>query len=322
MEVANGIHRIETPFGPRINAVYLLLGSSAAMLVDTATDETARGHVIPYLERVGVEPDRLRYVLTTHSDYDHMAGNGAMREFAPHAAFLCHELDRPMIEDIDRMIDDRYGEFSHDHGHDETDETKAAIRDATSTTPIDIGLQGGEVVDLGDGWRVTILHTPGHSWGSVSVYDPRSSALIVGDAVLWNAVLTADGQPAFPPTYRYVDTYLSTIHAFQAMSADTLLTSHYAVQEGPGVAEFLAESRAFVDRTDHAVQTALSNAGQPTSLRELADSLSAQLGSWPDAAASALFFPLSGHLERLVAHRQVETMRPDDGGPVRFRWRG
>lgn len=320
MEVAPGIHRIETPFGPRTNAVYLLAGTRAAMLVDTTTDEVAREHVVPYLEQASVTPDRLRYVVNTHSDYDHTAGNGAIRAFAPGATFVCHELDRPMIEDIEVMISERYGEFSHDHGHDEDDDTKAAIRAATATTTVDVGVQGGEVFDLGDGWRVTVLHTPGHSWGSISVHDPRSNAVIVGDAVLWNAVLTTDGQPAFPPTYRYVDTYLATIHGLQAMAPDLLLTSHYPVQRGPAVAEFLAESRAFAERTEAVLRTELAASAEPRTLRELADTLSPRLGTWPDAAAAALFFPLSGHLERLVGYGLVELER-GAGSPVRFRWR-
>ncbi|TDE09862.1 MBL fold metallo-hydrolase [Jiangella asiatica] len=320
MEVAPGLHRIETPFGPRVNAVYLFAGSRGSLLVDTATDETARSHVIPYLQHAGVGPDRLRYVLTTHSDYDHMAGNAALREYAPAAAFVCHELDRPMIEDIELMITGRYGEFSADHGHDETDDTKAAIRAATGTTPVDVGLQGGEVVDLGDGWRVTVLHTPGHSWGSISVHDPRSGTLVVGDAVLGNAVVTAEGEPAFPPTYRYVDTYVSTIRAMRTLAPQTLLTSHYAIQRGPAVAEFLAESQAFVDRTEQTLRAELRGAGGAVTVRELTEKLSPELGGWPQEAAAALFFPLSGHLERLAAYGLIELV-PDPGRPVKVRWR-
>jgi glyoxylase-like metal-dependent hydrolase (beta-lactamase superfamily II) len=319
MEVAKGIHRIETPFGPRVNAMYLLVGSEAALLVDTTTNDTAGEHLGGYLDRIGLDASRLRYVLNTHSDYDHTAGNGAVRALAPNAVFMCHELDRPMIEDIERMIDRRYCEFAADHGFDETEEAKQQIRAVTRTIPIDLGLTGGEVVDLG-GWRVTVLHTPGHTWGSISVFDPRSRALVIGDAVLWNAVLTATGDPAFPPTYRYVDTYAATIHRLQGMDVDTLLTSHYPVQRGDGVREFLAESRAFVDRTEAALRAELAGAGRPLTLRELADALGPRLGAWPSAASSALSFPLSGHLERLAGYGLVDAVRAH--GKIVYAWQG
>lgn len=318
MEVAEGIHRIEAPFGDRVNATYLLTGTRAALLVDTTTKETAASYIGGYLDGLGLDPRRLRYVVNTHSDWDHMAGNGAIRALAPDAVFCCHELDRPMIEDVDRMIDRRYGDFAADHGHDETNEAKAAVRAATETVPIDVGLTGGEVIDLGSGWRVTILHTPGHSWGSISVHDPRSGAVIVGDAVLGDAVPTAAGAPAFPPTYRYVDTYLATIGMLTQLAPRLLLTGHYPVCAADEAAEFLHRSRAFVDRVEQALRADLAERSEPVTLRELTTALGPRLGDWPAEATAALFFPLSGHVERLVAHGAADTGR-DPAGHLTYR---
>jgi glyoxylase-like metal-dependent hydrolase (beta-lactamase superfamily II) len=100
------------------------------------------------------------------------------------------------------MIAERYVEFAADHGLDDTDETKAWIRENAAAAPVDAVLEGGESLDLGGGWTVEVLHTPGHSRGSVSVWDPRSGSLVIGDAVLGEFVPLADGSPAFPPTYR------------------------------------------------------------------------------------------------------------------------
>lgn len=316
MEVAQGIHRLETPFGERVNAVYLLAGTRASLLVDTATRDTA-GH---YLDRVR-QAAPLRYVLNTHSDWDHTAGNGVVAEAFPDASLLAHELDRPMIEDVEALIARRYGEFAGPHGHDETAEAKDAVRAATATTSVHIGLTGGETIDLGDGWRVTVLHTPGHSWGSVSVFDPRANAVIVGDAVLGDAVPTAAGAPAFPPTYRYLDTYLATIGLLTQLAPSVLLTGHYPVYRDDQVAEFLHGSRAFTDRVDRAVRRHLREAGEPVSMAGLVGALGASLGRWPREADPALHFPLSGHLERLAATGQVRVGAGDDGR-VRYTWLG
>lgn len=317
MEVAQGIHRIETPFGERVNAVYLLAGTRASLLVDTATKDTA-GH---YLDRVRDAPSPLRYVLNTHSDWDHTAGNGQVRANFPDALLLAHELDRPMIEDVEHLISRRYGEFAEPHGHDETDESKDVVRASTETASVDIGLTGGEVIDLGSGWRVTVLHTPGHSWGSVSVHDPRSNTVIIGDAVLGDAVPTAAGAPAFPPTYRYVDTYTATIDLLLQLSPSLLLTSHYPIYRDEDVALFLQSSRAYVDRVDRAVCDHLRDTAAPRSMADIVASVNDPLGRWPKAAAPALHFPLSGHLERLVSHGRVRADRGPDGR-VEYSWLG
>ena len=319
MEVARGIHRIEAPLGDRINCLYLLAGDDAAMLVDTGLDNTPRDSLLPYLESIKLRPQQIRYVVNTHSDFDHMGGNGSLRTLAPEAIFMCHELDRPMVEKLDHMIDRRYGEFAADHDIDESPQTKEWIRANAHDVPIDLGLTGGETFHLGGGWHVEVLHTPGHSWGSVSVYDPRSRAAIIGDAVLWNTLLTKSGVSAFPATYRYVETYLASIQRLQGMPLDWLLTSHYPVYTGSAVADFLAESRAYVDRIDAALRTELQQARTPRTMKELIDALGPGLGSWAAEPRSALVYPFSGHLERLRAFGLIEADRSN--GRVAWRWK-
>src|SRR5262249_11939283 len=141
--------------------------------------------------------------------------------------------------------------------------------------------------------------TPGHSPGHLSVYDPRSRALVMADAIQWNAVVRQDGTPAFPPQYRSVDTYLASLQRFQGMEIETLLTGHYPVYSGAPVAEFLAEGRAFADRLDAATRDCLQNASSPLTTRKLIGIISPKVGGWPASANMLLVFPLLGHLERL-----------------------
>jgi len=318
MEIAQGIHRIVAPLGERFNALFLLVGSRASLLVDTGLDPDIEGTLLPYLDSIGHPRERLRFAINTHSDFDHTGGNRALRDAIPSILLMCGELDRPMVEDIERMINRRYGEFAADHGIDDAEETKAYIRSVAPGVPVDVGLTGGERLHLGDGWLVEVLHTAGHSWGSVSVWDPRSRALIVGDGVLWNAVLLASGEPAFPPTYRYLSTYQATIARMEGLDADWLLTSHYPVRQGAGVAEFLAESRTYTERVDAALAAELE-AG-PRTLRELTERLGPGLGGWPEAASIYLAYPLLGHLERMVEFGRVTTGRRD--GLLEYRWVG
>jgi glyoxylase-like metal-dependent hydrolase (beta-lactamase superfamily II) len=318
MEVARGIHRIEAPLGDRIVCLYLFVGEEKVLLVDTGIDDTPRTSLAPYLSSIELTPERIDYVLISHADLDHMGGNATLRELAPNALFLCHALDRAQIESIDRIIDERYGEFAADHGIADSDETKAWTRANARGVPIDLALTGGETIRLGPNWSVEVLHTPGHSRGHVSVHDPRSRAVVIADSTLWNAVLTKNGEPAFPPTYRYVETYLATLHRFQGMAIETLLTSHYPIYRGPAVAEFLGESRAFADRFDAALREELQSAAAPRTTLELIATLNPRLGRWPDAGSPFLVHPLIGHLERLQQYGLISAERR--GGVIEWRW--
>jgi glyoxylase-like metal-dependent hydrolase (beta-lactamase superfamily II) len=319
MEVAPRIHRIEWPFGERVVCSYLFVGDERVLLVDTGIDRTPHEAIVPYLARIDVGLSRLSYVLISHADLDHMGGNAALKEHAPNALFLCHELDRPMVESVERLIRDRYGEYAADHAIDDSDERKAWIRTNVRPVPIDVGLQGGERLRLARDWRVDVLHTPGHSPGHLSVYDPRSRALVMADAIQWSAVVRRDGTPAFPPQYRSVDPYLASLQRFQGMEIATLLTGHYPVYAGAAVAEFLAESRAFADGLDAATRACLQDAPSPLTTRELIEILSPGVGWWPASANPLLAFPLLGHLERLRRLGFVTTERQN--GLIAWRWR-
>ena len=317
MELAPGIHRIETPLGDRVNAAYLLVGSRRSLLIDTGTKESADQILDGCAEAGAPNPS---WVVTTHADWDHAAGNGVIRRRSPNSLLSCHEQDRAMIEDVDLMISDRYGEFLHDHGFDETDQSKDAIRAATAVTAMDISLTGGEVFNLGDDWRVTVIHTPGHSHGSISVFDPRNSTLIIGDAVLGSAVPLANGAPAFPPTYRYIDEYLATIDAIRRLAPDLLLTSHYPIYVGSKVSTFLDESTDFTQRVEAAMRGAFRGSDVPLGMVELANAVSADLGDWPPAAAALLLFPMAGHLERFISSGSVAPSPRAGDTIVRYGW--
>ena len=304
MEIQPGVHRIEAPLGDRYIAMYVVEGDSAALLIDTGLDESVAGTLLPYLHKAGVRTDKIRYVLNTHSDFDHFGGNGAVRAAIPGALFLCHELDRPWIENVDRLIDERYREFAAPDGFDESPESQAFTRASTRTTPIDIALRGGEQLQLGNR-TVQILHTPGHTWGHLTVWDTESGAALIGDAVLYNSVLTARGTPAFPPTYRYLDSYYATMQRMASLPVKHLLTAHYPVYSGADVKDFISESLSFADRVDMAIRQTLAQARTPLATLELIRRIAGDLGTWPQQAQPYLIFPVSGHLESLLARRVV-----------------
>lgn len=311
MEVARGIHRIDTELGSRTSSLYVLVGEDACLLFDVGIDGTATRELAGYLETIGLDPSHIRWAVVSHADVDHFGGLASVKELVPSAARVCHRLDAPLVQDYSVFESRRAREFRDPWGVDEAPEVLAWTREVTREATIDLQVSGGETLRLGGGWEVELLHVPGHSYGHLAIHDPRSRALIVADAVLGDAVRNADGSPAFPPTYRYVDSYLSTVDRLAGLHPDLLLTAHYPTMAADDGAEFLASSRVFAERVEEVIRDEVKGAGSDgLTLRELLVRANPRLGRWPAKGTEvALAYPVVGHLERLLAHGHVTVER-------------
>ena len=313
MEIAPGIHQIHCAFGTgRMVFVYLLVGKTASLLVDTGCAHNPAQEILPYMNSIGFDPNQLTYILITHSDSDHQGGNEPMRAAAPQAKLLCHKFDRPWIEDTEALIAGRYSQFEADHGIGYGDSGKAGIRSDCRSTPVDITLLGGEQFRLSPGWEVEAVHTPGHTWGHLALFDPRSATLVAGEASMWTAILDTDWQPAMPPTYCYVDTYLATQDRLQAMPIDQLASAHWPIQRGPAVREYIAESRNYVLQVEAALLD-YARRRPGFTLREAVDELGPTLGRWPAATNQDFSYGMAGNLDTLTKRGQLRTERSAAG---------
>ncbi|WP_394551752.1 MBL fold metallo-hydrolase [Agromyces sp. MMS24-JH15] len=312
MEIRPGLHRVQAPLGERFVALYLLVGEDAALLVDTGIRESITETLLPYLDAAGIPRAKLRWAVNTHCDYDHTGGNGALKAAIPSVRIVAHRLDADLVEDVDRLIDVRYGEFRATDGFDDPPETTAYLRSVSDLVPVDVALDAEVEFDLG-GRSVRVLHVPGHSPGHVAVHDPANRALLIGDATLGATVPYADGRAAFPPTYRDVDPYVESLRRFRDLDADLLLTAHYPVYEGAGVDGFLDESEAYTELIDRVLARALAAAGEPSTTLELVRLAGSELGPWPADALDYAVFPVTGNLERM-ARRGLVDARVDASG--------
>jgi glyoxylase-like metal-dependent hydrolase (beta-lactamase superfamily II) len=281
MEIAPGIHRIESPLGVRFMAQYVLVGNARTLLFDTGMPDTPAGVLRPYLESVGLGLGSVDDVLISHADLDHSGGNRALRDLHPGARFTCHERDRRWIESNDAMVAENYL-WHEPYGFDEPDEAGRAALKAScgGDAPIDIGLRGGETIRLGDDWRVEILHLPGHTLGHLGIWDQRSRAAIVIDAVLEHGIYARDGSLLIPPRVYDLTAYRATIRRLRALEPDLLLTAHYAVMDRTAAREFLDRSLAFTDEVEAAVREEL--AAGTTGLWPLTQRIDERLGPYPE----------------------------------------
>jgi glyoxylase-like metal-dependent hydrolase (beta-lactamase superfamily II) len=281
MEIAPGIHRIESSLGNRFLAQYLLVGDARTLLVDTGLPDTPADVLAPYLDSIGLPMEAVDDVVISHADLDHSGGIHALRELHRGARIACHELDRRWIESAEAMVAENY--FWHQpYGFDEPDEAGRAelLALCGPDAPVDEGLRGGETVRLADDWRVDVLHLPGHTLGHVGIWDERSRAAIVIDAVLERGVYADDGTLLIPPRIYDLDGYRSTIQRLRALEPELLLTAHYPVMDAGAARDFLDRSLAFTYDLERAVRKEL--AAGTHALWPLTQAIDRRFGPYPE----------------------------------------
>jgi glyoxylase-like metal-dependent hydrolase (beta-lactamase superfamily II) len=280
VEVAPGIHRIESDLGSRLMCQYLLVGEERTLLVDTGLRDTPAQAIEPYAAGLGLDLADLDYVLISHADVDHCGGDRALRERAPGAFFLSHELDRRWIESNRAMLAENYLWYeAYGFGPDE-EARRWILQQLGGDCPVDLGLRGGETIRLGSDWRIEILHMPGHTPGHLALWDSRSGALLAIDAVLERGVYDRAGNRLIPPRYYDAGAYETTIRRAAALRPDVLLTAHYPVMSREEAAAFLEESLDFTHDLRAAVEEGV-RAGT-TDLWQLTRAADRRLGPYPE----------------------------------------
>jgi len=159
------------------------------------------------LKAAQIDPKSIKTVVNTHTHYDHVGGNG----YFLNAKTAMHELDAPALEKADAeicMVDFFDGKLK--------------------PRSVDAKLRGGEKLSIG-GYAFEVLHTPGHTPGSICLYDASKKILISGDTVFADGIGRVD-LPGSDP-----DAMQSSLDALAKLKVDKLLPGHgEPVQSGGG----------------------------------------------------------------------------------------
>jgi glyoxylase-like metal-dependent hydrolase (beta-lactamase superfamily II) len=281
MEVAPGIYRIESDLGPRFMCQYFFAGEEKKLLFDTGLAATPEDVIAPYLTQAGFAFEEIDFVVNSHSDVDHCGGNRPSKQLAPGAALMCHELDRPWVESNAAMMSENYG-WHEPYGFPQFDDEGRAqmLSDLGGDQPVDVALRGAERIRLGPGWTVDIMHLPGHTLGHLGVWDERSRAAIIIDAVLYDGIYDRAGNRLIPPRYYTATGYRETIHRISTLEPELLLTAHYPVMEKDEARAWLDHAFSFTEALEALVRSGLEEG--VTDLWELTQRADEKLGPYPD----------------------------------------
>ena len=163
---------------------YLIIGSRMACLIDTGMGYSNMRTVIDSLT------DKKVIVICTHGHLDHIGGNGHFDEIHLHPAdeILYRQHSDPQYRLAflqNRAI--QQGMPEEDAHSDQFRMENRQVWDLGETYPI-CDLTDNGVIDLG-GRTLRVIHTPGHTMGSVCLLDEARGWLYTGDTVCEQGVL-------------------------------------------------------------------------------------------------------------------------------------
>ncbi len=148
---------------PRDAAVYLLdLGE--LVLIDTGGGESYK-EILKNIEQVNLSAQKITTIILTHCHIDHIGGAKYLQD-AIGCRIIMHELDANAVERGDTQM-------------------TAAHWYRLPLLPMDVNIKikGDESLSIGD-HVLGILHTPGHTPGSLSVYiDKEGERILFGQDI-------------------------------------------------------------------------------------------------------------------------------------------
>ncbi len=317
MLIAPNIHLIPGTVGARPLYLYLLCGETRTVLLDSGTAADPERLIFPYLAGIGLNAASIDLVINTHADADHVGGNAALKRANPRLALTCGAADRMLIQDPPAMIARRYGAYRAREDIGPNAAANQWYADMLGEPQsIDWTWSGGETLRLGPDWVVEIHHTPGHSAGHLTIFDPRSRTALMGDTLHGGVGRDAADKPTFP-AYTDVATYLQSVETIRRLEPELLAGCHWEMMRGAEVNQFLEASAAYVHMLDDALLAALEQRSQGATLRELIWGIAPQWTAGHSVSELELVFTFAANMQALV--RSGRICEDTSVNPVRYR---
>jgi glyoxylase-like metal-dependent hydrolase (beta-lactamase superfamily II) len=262
MQITPHIHAIRTPLGPapdRFVYVYLVYGNDITV-IDTGFNGSEK-LVYEDIRSTGRDPSEIGLIILTHSHPDHTGSAKAIRDLTG-CTVAAHPLDAPAIENVDPML---------------LKSPAPGIPPMVGgPVPIDRLLNDGDIVRPGKGLTAEVLHTPGHTPGSISLFLREEMALFTGDTVQ---------APGRAPIYTDPVALVRSLRRLKGIPGIRhYLPGHDVPSEGDVTYRRLEDSLNYIRHVHAAIKKAASEIPGSPDPQALADRVLSELGL-PRAAA-------------------------------------
>jgi len=156
--------------GPLLTNCYLVACEKTfeALIIDPGFIKREGDYILSEIDKRRL---RVKFILNTHGHADHISGNAWIKE-ATKAKILIHQGD---VE----MLSDPLKNFS------------LLLGSPLVSPPPDLTLKDGDVLRVGS-LEFRVLHTPGHTVGSISLYCRGEKTVFTGDTLFARSIGRTD----------------------------------------------------------------------------------------------------------------------------------
>lgn len=140
----------------------------SSMIIDSTTG-LLRDHLLKQLESIGVDAKSIERIINTHLHFDHIGGNYIFSR----AVVGMHEKD---AEELRSNPEASY---------------HTIFGGSIKRGGVDFLLRDGHKLKT-ENFTFTVVHTPGHTKGSICLYEPHEKMLISGDTIFHHSIGRTD----------------------------------------------------------------------------------------------------------------------------------
>lgn len=240
MQVTERIHAIKIFFKIPVSAemtvdrfayTYLVFGKKIH-LIDSGV-AGAESLIWEYIKKQGREPEEIDSLILTHSHPDHI-GAAKRVKTQTGCTIFAHKYEQTWIEDVEQQFKDR--------------PVPGFQMLVAGPVGVDNLVEGGEILELEKDISCQIIHTPGHSPGSISLFFEKEKSLFTADALVL---------PGDLPISEDISDCLASITAMQEIeNLDHLFSSWEApIQGREEIRRRMADSIDYLKRIHAAVMS-------------------------------------------------------------------
>lgn len=240
MKITEKIHLLRLDFKINLNSQKqierfvnpIIIFGEKITLIDTGTKDSAH-HIFSYIKENSRDISDIEAVILSHSHPDHI-GSAAEIKKVTGCRILANESEKNWIENIEAQVKER--------------PVPAFFELVDKSVKIDKFLEHGLQVKADEDVSLKIIHSPGHSKGSINIFFPEDKILFTADSIpIKNDI----------PNYDDFNDLMDSLHRIRSTQDYSILLTSWSppLTDRKEIEIFLDEGESYLKVLDKTVKS-------------------------------------------------------------------